>query len=134
MASLVFISVNIVGTKTNSYLITALFCLSQTFLAISSVIRFCIFVTKQFFQEPILKIFIFILCELVFFLHVCLCEVVGSLGTDVTVSCEPPCRLWELNLGPLDEMSVILTTEPSFQPLKHFLKNSIIRCWVRFKC
>jgi len=31
--------------------------------------------------------------------------------------CEPPCGCWELNSGPLDEQSVLLTSEPSLQPL-----------------
>jgi hypothetical protein len=30
--------------------------------------------------------------------------------------CEPPCDCWELNLGPLEEQSVLLTVEPSLQP------------------
>jgi hypothetical protein len=30
---------------------------------------------------------------------------------------EPPCGCWELNLGPLEEQSVLLTAEPSLQPL-----------------
>ena len=29
---------------------------------------------------------------------------------------EPPCGCWELNSGPLEEQSVLLTTEPSLQP------------------
>jgi hypothetical protein len=31
--------------------------------------------------------------------------------------CELPCGCWEQNLGPLQEQSVLLTTEPSLQPL-----------------
>jgi hypothetical protein len=30
--------------------------------------------------------------------------------------CEPPCGCWDLNLGPLEEQSALLTTEPSRQP------------------
>ena len=30
--------------------------------------------------------------------------------------CEPPCGCWELNSGPSEEHSVLLTAEPSFQP------------------
>ena len=30
--------------------------------------------------------------------------------------CEPPCGCWELNSGPLEEQSMLLTTEPSLQP------------------
>jgi hypothetical protein len=31
--------------------------------------------------------------------------------------CEPPCGCWELNSGPLEEQPVLLTSEPSLQPL-----------------
>ena len=33
----------------------------------------------------------------------------------ITDGCEPPCGYWELNSGPLEEQSVLLTTEPSLQ-------------------
>jgi hypothetical protein len=29
--------------------------------------------------------------------------------------CEPPCGCWDLNSGPLEEQSVLLTTKPSLQ-------------------
>ena len=35
----------------------------------------------------------------------------------ITDGYEPPCGCWELNSGPLEEQSVLLTTEPSLQPL-----------------
>jgi hypothetical protein len=35
----------------------------------------------------------------------------------ITDGCEPPCGCWELNSGPLEEQSVLLTSEPSLQPL-----------------
>ena len=34
----------------------------------------------------------------------------------ITDVCEPPCGCWELNLAPLEEQPVLLTTEPSLQP------------------
>jgi hypothetical protein len=34
----------------------------------------------------------------------------------ITDDCEPPCGCWELNSEPLEEQSVLLTTEPSLQP------------------
>ena len=34
----------------------------------------------------------------------------------ITDGCEPPCGCWELNTGPLEEQSVLLTSEPSLQP------------------
>jgi hypothetical protein len=33
----------------------------------------------------------------------------------VTDGCEPPCGCWDLNSGPSEEQSVLLTTEPSLQ-------------------
>jgi hypothetical protein len=41
----------------------------------------------------------------------------------VTNGCEPPCGCWELNSGPLEEQAVLLTPEPSLQPLKIVLKG-----------
>jgi len=35
----------------------------------------------------------------------------------ITDGCEPPCGCWDLNSGPREEQSVLLTTEPSLQPL-----------------
>ena len=34
----------------------------------------------------------------------------------ITDGCESPCGSWELNSEPLEEQSVLLTTEPSLQP------------------
>lgn len=41
---------------------------------------------------------------------------IGSHGITVTEGYEPPCRCWELNLGPLEKQSTALTAEPSLQP------------------
>jgi hypothetical protein len=41
----------------------------------------------------------------------------------ITDGCEPPCGCWELNSGPLEEQSMLLTAEPSLQPLNKFLKG-----------
>lgn len=57
-------------------------------------------------------------------LYVCLCamwtqcpgmpeEDVGSIGTQVTNSCEPLYGRWELNLGPLEKEPVLLTADDS---------------------
>ena len=35
----------------------------------------------------------------------------------ITDGCEPPCGCWELNSGPLEEHTVLLTSKPSLQPL-----------------
>jgi hypothetical protein len=34
----------------------------------------------------------------------------------ITDGCKPPGGCWELNSGPLEEQSVLLTAEPSLQP------------------
>ena len=40
----------------------------------------------------------------------------------ITDGCEPSCGCWDLNSGPSEEQSVLLTTEPSHQPLPP--------CWI----
>ncbi|CAO2628536.1 E3 ubiquitin-protein ligase NEDD4, partial [Lemmus lemmus] len=52
--------------------------------------------------------------------YVLWCEGVRSHGTAFLDSCELPCGCWELNSGPLEEQSVLLTAEPSLQPLERF--------------
>ena len=49
-------------------------------------------------------------------LYVCLNEDGGSPRTGVRDSCELPCDCWKLNLNPLEEQPVLLTTEASHQP------------------
>jgi hypothetical protein len=39
----------------------------------------------------------------------------------ITDGCEPPCGCWDLNSGPSEEQSVLLTAEPSLQHLFSFL-------------
>ena len=46
-------------------------------------------------------------------MSVCVC--IRSSGTGVTDSCELPCGYWKLKLDPLEELPVLLTTEPSVQ-------------------
>ncbi|EDM03409.1 rCG61825 [Rattus norvegicus] len=38
----------------------------------------------------------------------------------ITDGCEPPCVAGNLNSGPLQEQSVLLTTEPSITPAPHY--------------
>ena len=42
---------------------------------------------------------------------------IRSPGTGVTDGWEPPCGCRELNSGPLEEQAMLLTSEPSLQPL-----------------
>jgi hypothetical protein len=37
--------------------------------------------------------------------------------------CEPPCGCWDLNSGPLEEQSVLLSAELSLQPLYGVFKD-----------
>jgi hypothetical protein len=43
----------------------------------------------------------------------------------ITDGGEPPCGCWELNSGPLEEQSVLLSTEPSLQPTLFFFYFSL---------
>ena len=52
-------------------------------------------------------------------------ELVSDLITD---GYEPSCGYWDLNSGPLEEESVLLTAEPSLQPLCLFIR-SICASW-----
>lgn len=52
-------------------------------------------------------------CALVFCIHACLWEGVGSPGGRVIDGSELPRGCWELKPGPLEEL---LTAEPSLQP------------------
>ena len=45
--------------------------------------------------------------------------------------CEPPCGCWDLNSGPSEEQSALLTAEPSFQPgmkLSNKLYKTVLCC------
>ena len=39
--------------------------------------------------------------------------------------CEPPCCCWDLNSGPLEELKVLLTAEPSLQSKATLIKDNI---------
>ena len=46
-------------------------------------------------------------------------EKVRSSGTGVKDGCEPPCRCWESNLGPLEEQTLFITADLSFYPREY---------------
>lgn len=48
----------------------------------------------------------------------------GFLELELTGGCELPYRFWELNLAPVEKQLVLLTAEPSLQPLLQCLKNN----------
>jgi len=57
---------------------------------------------------------------------ICLCDGVGCPGTGVTDRHEPPCGCCELNPGLLEEQPVLLTSEPSLQPLLKYLLTQFL--------
>ena len=66
------------------------------------LLHLCVFIS-HIIEVPFLILyflFCFVLCALLFSLHVCLCEGVNLIVTD---SCELLCGCWELNPGPLEE-------------------------------
>ena len=49
----------------------------------------------------------------------------------ITDGCDPPCGCWDLNSGPSEEQSVLLTAEPSLQP--NFFSNFIkTKCFLNY--
>ena len=61
-----------------------------------------------------LFIYLFVICK---YTVVCLQTLQKRASDFVTDGCEPPCGCWDLNSGPLEEQSALLTTEPTHQPL-----------------
>ena len=66
----------------------------------------CLFVLK--------KIYVFILCIWVHCSHLQTCQKRAS--DPIIDGCEPPCGCWDLNSRPLEEQSVLSTSEPFLQP------------------
>jgi hypothetical protein len=65
---------------------------------------------------------LFILCIRV---HSCSLQKQQKSSSDpITDGCEPPCGCWELNSGPLEEQSVLLTAEPSLWEMLFLLNSS----------
>jgi hypothetical protein len=60
----------------------------------------------------------------VFPLLVCLHEVVGSPGIGAADNQKLPCGYWELNPSLLEGQPVLITAEPTLQPLIHLLGYS----------
>lgn len=78
------------------------------------------------FKKCCFRFSCFILCTLVFYLHVYLCikGILGAFWRDQNRELDPlelelqvvlnHCECWESRLGPMQEQLVLLTTEPSF--------------------
>jgi hypothetical protein len=74
---------------------------------------------KSFFSN----VYLFILCIRA---HHCSLQTHQKRTSDpITDGCEPPYGCWELNSGPLEEQSMLLTTGPSLQPLNIFLYDLV---------
>ena len=103
--------------------------------------------------SPFLSSFFFFFCFLFFndsfilFIWVhcsCLQTHQKRVSDSIMDGCESPCGCWELNSGPLEEQSVLLTVEPSLQsvnslscrswlsllPLQVVFKWEIITCHI----
>jgi hypothetical protein len=80
--------------------------------------------TEQSFQTPetILNIFLKIYLSIFIQIHHSPPQTHQKRASDPIIDgCEPPWSCWKLDSGPLEEQSVLLTTEPSLQPLILFL-------------
>jgi hypothetical protein len=74
--------------------------------------------SKLTFFSFFLKIYLFIICKytIAVFRHTRRDSVI------ITDGCEPPCGCWNLNSGPLEEQSVLLTALSHLSsPKAHFL-------------
>ena len=92
-------------------------------MAFTSVSSFC----ENHFVFPDWQL-ILLCCSVIFlkilFLYICIwwvhCRCLQThqkrASDPIADGCEPPCGCWELNSGPLEDQSVLLTTEPSLQP------------------
>lgn len=52
-------------------------------------------------------------------------EGLDSPELELTEGCEQPCGGWEFNLGPLQKQQVLISAQPSLQPLVIFLRQSL---------
>jgi hypothetical protein len=68
-------------------------------------------------------LFIYLFIYLIYWVYCCCLQTHKKRALDsITDGCKPPCGCWELNSGPLEEQSVLLTAEPSLQPFYWLLK------------
>ena len=75
---------------------------------------FCYNISYERFKSFILNIYLFILC---IWVHCNCFQTHRKRESDhIAYGCEPQRGCWELTSGPLDEQSVLLTTDPSFYP------------------
>ena len=66
---------------------------------------------------PLKKRFIIVICK--YTVSVICLHIHQKRASDLIMDgCEPPCGCWDLNSGPSEEQSMLLTAEPFLQP--HF--------------
>jgi len=95
-----------------------LYCLLSFFLETKPLCLFSVSLTLETQSYSFLKKYLFILC---IWVHCRCLQTHQKKASDlITDGCEPPCGCWELNSGPLEEQSVLLTTEPSLQPTQSY--------------
>jgi len=72
----------------------------------------------QYFRFSFLSFFFFLKTFILYMWVHCSCLQTHQKRASgpITDGCEPPCGCWELNSGPLQEQSALLTAEPSLQP------------------
>jgi hypothetical protein len=79
-----------------------------SFLFFSFLFFSFLFSSLSFFLKDL-----FILC---IWVHYSCLQIHQKRESDpITDGCEPPCGFWELNSGPLEDQSVLLTAEPFLQ-------------------
>ena len=72
-----------------------------------------------------LNFVLFCLKIYLFYVHCCCLQTHLKRASDpIRDGCQLPCGCWDLNSGPLEEQSVLLTTEPRLQPRK-FLSSKL---------
>jgi hypothetical protein len=108
------------GLLARCWLVPVLLCSKEGCVSLQSCLRmassmffsFCFFI---FIFIYFLKMYLLYLYEYTVF------QVHQKRASDpISDGCESPCSCWELNSRPLQEQSVLLTTEPTLQPYFYF--------------
>lgn len=70
-------------------------------------------------QQPVFNVYLVKPLLFVYFYFMYIAVVIRSSGTGITDRCQLPCEFWDLNPGPLEKQSVLLTAEPSLVSQPH---------------
>jgi hypothetical protein len=97
----------------NNYKIMA--CFKNSFL---NILLMCLIHFKPLCMETFKELFVYFMCM----------STHQKRSSDpITDGYKPPCGCWQLNSGPLEEQSVLLTDEPPLQPMKKNYEKYPIR-------